>query len=163
MGTNEAERLIDILEGEFRAAATAADDLAASDLGFSLDQDVPLADVLLRDGGWVLVAGARVPIDGLGHDYVRAGNWLIPLARAVIELGNPALPGIEIDLFLGCLRRMARASVSVAVGVGARGYSGRITRCSTEHLFLEGARRAALPLTEVHYVRRAPEGSADGL
>ena len=162
MGHGEAERLMWALEGELAAAVATEDDVAASDLAFSLDQDVGLAVDILRSGGHLLLAGVRIPIDHISHDYLEAGDWIVPLDRAVVALGAAAAPTTHRDVLLGRLRRMARAGTSLAVGLahGAE-ISGWVERATTDHLIVRGRESVGVPLKEIAYVRRVRGGSAD--
>ena len=149
------------LEGEFEAALTGEDEAAARDLGFSLSQDVPVEVDMLRDGAAVLLGGARIPVDRLGHDYLEAGPWLVPLDRAVISLGDPKLPARAAQVFLGALRAEARRASSVAVGVSAGPeISGIVVRANPTHVVIENLNRVAVPLREIAYVRLVSGGSA---
>lgn len=161
VGSNEAARLVSALEGAFRAARITQDDLAANDLAFSLAQDIPLADDLLRRGGSLLIDEEWRPVDAVGHDYVRAGAWLVPTQRAVVELGSEIPPGREPTILLSRLRRLARQSAEVKVGTGFGEFAGRITKCASDHVQISGRRELAIPLGDVLYVRCAREGSVD--
>ena len=164
MGHWESERLLSALEGEFAAAVAAEEDVAAADLAFSLGQDVPITVDLARAGGVLLVDERRIPISLVAHDYIGAADWLVPLERAVIELGASSLPAIERDVWLAALRRTARYGGEVAVGLpGGREICGQVGRATPQHLVLVGRGAVATPLSEVRYVRRVPGGSADAL
>ena len=162
VGHGEAERLFWALDGEMAAALATEDDVAASDLAFSLDQDVALTVDLVRSGGCLLLDGLRVPIARLSHDYLEAGDRIVPLDRAVVTLGADAPPTIHKDVLLGRLRRMARARAWVGVGL-ARGaeVSGRVERATPDHLVVRARESVGVPLREIVYVRRVRGGSAD--
>lgn len=163
MGSNGAQGLLSALEAAFRAARVSEDDLAAADLAFSLAQDISLVDDLCRQGGTVLVEEGSIPIDLVGHDYLSASDWLIPLGKAIVELGGQVVPRREPTILLSRLRHLARAGATVSVGTRLAGVVGRITKCTPDHLEVRGRRHLAIPLGEVAYVRRARGGSADVL
>ena len=161
MGRSHLEGLFAELDAGFAAAIAAEEEVAADDLAFSLSQDLPVPDELARTGGSLVVGGVVVPIDRVGHDFVEAGPWLAPLARSVVGLGGspPALP--LPDVFLGVLRRFARARSEIAVGSTEGSYQGRVVRATPGHLVIDGARKVAIPLARVDYVRLVRGGLAD--
>ena len=164
VGNGAVRRLLVSLEGNFEAGLEAEIDAAADDLAFSLAQDVPLTHEILRSGASVLIGDGEAPVTAIGHDYVAAGQWLVPLAAAVVRLGGSPRPIAEPDVFLVRLRRLARGRDGVAVG--RRGtsqtFEGYIERANATHLVVTGVARWLLPIAEVAYVRRARGGSADG-
>lgn len=158
----EAERLLSALGGELAAALAAEEDIAASDLAFSLGQDVDVTVDLVRGGGRVLLDDLQVPVDRVAHDYLEAGDWIVPLDRAVIALGREPVPSVHADVMLAALRRLARRDVRVTVGLRDGGrLDGAVSRATPAHLVVRGQGSLAVPLNEVTYVRRARGGSAD--
>lgn len=162
-GRTDADRLIASLDGEFSAAIGAEEDAAADDLAFSLSQDISIMEDLARDGGSLLMAGAEVWITRVAHDFVTAGDWLVPTDRAVVRVGGGRRACRIPDVFLAALRRLARAEAEVVAGAGRAGYRGRLARATPEHVLIDGIERVALPLAAVDYVRLVRAGSADVL
>lgn len=164
MGSTDADRLISELEAGFAAAVAAEEDIAADDLAFSLSQDVPVSEDLLRSGGFLMVDDVAVPIDRVGHDFVVAGAWIAPLGRALIRLGGDGPSQQVHDVFVSVLRRTARVGTEVSVGVGAMSHHGRLSRATSAHLVISGpAVSMAVPLEQVDYVRFVRGDSADAL
>jgi len=162
LGQRDGERLITILDGAFRAALAGADDAVASDLAFSLAQDVSVSDDLRRDGGSLRLAGADAPITHLGHDYVQAGCMFVPLDRAVVTLGGHPAPTGQAQVFLGRLRALAREASCVTVGLrDARSVAGRVVKATPAHLVVRNSQMWAVPLAEIEFVRLSRGGSGD--
>ena len=161
MGGWDLEQMLRGLEGEFEAALAGDDEAAARDLAFSLAQDVPVVVDALREGAFVVVSGSTVPVDRLGHDYLEAGDWVVPLERAVISLGHTRRPRQIHQVFVGALRAAAREAASVTVGLSSGAeVSGALERANPSHLVVENLSRVAVPLREVAYVRLVRGGSA---
>ena len=163
MGRMRLERLFSGLDASFAAAIASEEEIAADDLAFSLSQDLSIADDLARNGGSLLVEGVAPSIERVGHDFLAAGPWLARLDRAVVRLGGSDPAALASDVFLGVLRRLARAATEIAVGCAADVYQGRVVRASSSHIVIDGARRVGVPLARVDYVRLARGGSADVL
>jgi len=84
------DNLMADLDATFEAAAARAEDEAASDLAFSLAQEICWFDSLRR-GGAASVAlgeGRTAAVEAIGRDYVMAGDrgglMIIPAAHAVV-------------------------------------------------------------------------------
>ena len=163
MGRMHLERLFSGLEAGFSAVIAAEEDVAADDLAFSLSQDLLVSDDLVRSGGSVVIDGAVVPIEVVGHDFLAAGPWLVPLDRAVVELTGASSAERTHDVLLGVLRRLARAGSVVSIGCGGDVHAGRVVRASASHVVVDAVRMVAVPLERVDYVRLARGGSADAL
>jgi len=160
LGQRDADRLIDVLEGGFRAAIRGGEDVSAADLAFSLAQDVSAIDDLRRDGGRVRLPGLNFPITEVGHDYVQAGAWLVPLDRAILAIGGEARPRDGAQMLLGRLRLLAREAAGATVGVGeARSIAGIVVKATTAHLVVRNAQIWAIPLPEIVFVRLFRGGS----
>ena len=161
MGRSHLEGLFAGLDAGFAAAIASDEEIAADDLAFSLSQDLSVADDLARSGGSLLVDGVVAPIDRVGHDFLAAGPWLAPLGRAIVDLDGSS-PALALpDVFLGALRRLARAGAELAVGCAGGAYQGRVVRASSSHLVIDGPRKVGIPLARVDYVRLVRAGSAD--
>lgn len=161
MGWGDTDKLIAGLEGHFAAAVAAEDDIAADDLAFSLAQDLQVEDDLTRIGGAVVIGDVRRAVDAVAEDFLVAGDWLVPLTRAVVEVGA-ARPARSIpEVLLGRLRSMARAQAEVSVGVGSNVVGGRLVRAGAAHVVVQSRRSVAVPLSRLEYVRRVSGGSAD--
>lgn len=160
--TDTEEGWVKGLDAAFRAAVSHRERGAASDLAFSLAQDVPLRRELLRLGGCVVTAdGGRIEVHLAGVDFVAAGPLWVPLGRAVIQLGGSA-PVTEVaDVWLGRLRRWARARTLVAAQVapGGRWIEGALIKAAADHVAIETRQAAvAVPLELVGSVRLVPGG-----
>ena len=161
MGYTDADRLITNLEAGFAASVASEEEAAADDLAFSLSQDVALPDDLARSGGSLLIDDIAVRIDRVGQDFIAAGRWVAPLARALVRLGGDR-PAFQVhDVFLGVLRRTARSRAEISVGVGKVSHFGRLTRATPEHLVISGVVSVAVPLVLVDYLRFVRGDSAD--
>lgn len=164
MGDWDGGRLLSTLEGEFQAALAGEEEIAARDLAFSLAQDVPVGVDVTRRGGSLLLPDVRLPIEGIGHDFLAAGLWFVPRDRAVISLGGPVRPRPLAQVFLGVLRGLAREAARVVVGLGTGAeLGGSIARANATHLVLCDRDEVAVPVAEVTYLRRVPGGSAGAL
>ena len=158
-----AHRLITALEGEFAAAASADDDIAASDLAFSLAQDVPVWIDVIRRGGRIVLDDSTIPIEAVGHDFLVAGGRLLPMAHAIVTVGDAPPPNSIADVLVGALRRLARSRAEVVVRTAppAKEVQGVLARCGSDHLVVSGPHVTAVPLSMIASVRRVPGGLAD--
>ena len=163
MGRGELDRLFSNLDAGFSAAMEAEIEVAANDLAFSLSQDVSHGEDIIRNGGALLVGGAAVPIDGVGHDFVASRDHLVPLGRAIVRLGSERPPDRIHDVLLAVLRRAARSRRDVLVETGAASYQGRLLRATAEHLVVSGTGLIAIPIGAIDSVRFVRGGSADAL
>jgi hypothetical protein len=166
--TSMDERLDRVFEGlsaTFDAAVAREEDIAASDLAFSLAQDRTIAELLQRRAGALLLDGqTRFPVTAVGNDYLMTEDptTVVPLARAVVVAdarGRPA--DVRRGGMVALLRSWARAGACVQVGTPQGVFSGRIVRASTDHLCVCGRREIAVALGAVRWVRVARAGSAD--
>ena len=163
MRQGHLQGLIAELEGRFEAAVRAEEDAAARDLAFSLSQDVPVVEEIFRRGGSVRLDRSEVPVSSVGHDFLRAGSWLVPIDRAVVALGGTRTPIAEADVLIAVLRRWARSGTYVEVGCGAPHVAGYLRTAGVSDLLVEGGARVRIPLARVDYIRRVRGGSADAL
>jgi hypothetical protein len=159
----ELDRLFSGLEAGFSAALGAEIEIAADDLAFSLSQDVPHREDLLRNGGSLLANGSVTRIDGVGHDFVISGERLVPLGRAVVRMGSERVPDRIHDVLLAVLRRAARSGRGAVVETGTTSYEGRLLRATAEHVVVSGIGLIAVPIGLVESIRLARGGSADVL
>ena len=164
MQRDEASAVIAALEGAFDAAVEAAEDRAATDLAFSLAQDVPLGTEILRRGGSVHVGELVAPIATVAHDYLgcRAPEVLIPLMAARVRCPGFDLPSAVPDVFVSALRRLTRAGSRVVVGTSEGEFSGRLTKAAPDHVGVaDGAGTAFVGVGEIRWVRLVRGGSVD--
>ena len=151
------------LDATFEAAAARAEDEAASDLAFSLAQEICWFDSLRR-GGAASVAlgeGRTAAVEAIGRDYVMAGDrgglMIIPAAHAVVlrrqgpprrdrdadgpprhgTTAEPAPPAGE-DNLVALLRRLARTGCGVEVTTASGAFRGRLLRAGGDHLAVAG-------------------------
>jgi len=156
--------VFEVLEGQFAAAIAAEDALAGADLAFSLAQDVPVIEEVFRDGGRVRVRDVDAAVTSIGHDFLQAGSWLIPLDRAVLTIGHEAQPVEVHDVLLARLRREARAAATVAVGIReGTELEGWLERVTPTHLVLRNGSRCGIPLAELDYLRLVRGDSTDAV
>lgn len=161
---SNAEHLLIALGGAFSAGLAGTDDIVASDLAFSLAQDVPVTEDLRRDGGCVCLGDIAVPVTHLAHDFVQASDWIVPLERAIISSCDAEPPAAIPQVFLGRLRASAREGAYVTVGFGdGLPVSGRVAKATPSHVVVRNSRSVAIPLTRIDYVRFVPGGSTDAL
>ena len=163
MGHADADQMIRLLDGKFRAAIVGMEDAVASDLAFSLSQDVPVVDELLRDGGRVRVDGVAARITRIAHDYVEAGGWLVPLTKAVVTVGGERPPIPTAQVLVGRLRALARAGAHVTIGLRDTGVAGAVLKATPTHLVVRGSLVYAVPLEQIEFVRLSRGGSEGAL
>ncbi len=142
MADPQLDRLLSSLEVTFEAAVNREEEEAATDLAFSLGQDQPLQEVLLRGGPLRLLLedGAAIPVSIVGADYVIAGDppRLVAQASATFVTGGDSrLPREAATSLLTVLRTWARSGASVAVEADGRSYNGVLVQATSDHLVLD--------------------------
>jgi hypothetical protein len=151
------DNVLSTLGVAFDAAIARDEEVAAADLAISLRQDRNLRDRLLREGPWRLVLGdTQSPaVDLVGADFVGAGPFLVPLARAVAAKAAEGVAARPSPVTLHeVLRGLARARSAVAVSDGGHEWSGFATLCGRDYLALESRGGDVLvPLTVIAWLR----------
>lgn len=169
MADPQLQRLLSSLEATFEAAVTRQEEEAASDLAFSLAQDQPLQEVLLRSGSLRLLldGGEALAVFVVGTDFVVAGNpprVLPSTSAAFVTGGDSGPPRHAPSSLLALLRRWARSRASVAVLVGGRAYSGDLIQATPDHLTLEAPTgRFVIGIRSIKEMRLLSGGSAGDL
>lgn len=167
MGDSGVDRLLASLDVAFDAAVAREEDEAASDLAYSLLEDLSLAEALPRMGplAAVLPGGVSLAVSVVGRDYVAAGSppILIPVTGALLMTSGESDPEITSEDLLGALRRLARAGQMVRVSSDGVESVGRLRRAAVDHLLIEGAtgRAVVVGIEAVTAVALVPEGSID--
>lgn len=150
MGGSEA---IEAFEASFEAALAREEDAAASDLAFSLRQDVDLRDAVARSGaGWALLtsAGGSSSVDEVGIDYVRAGTLVVRAGRATLRSAPGPAPATSDRTFVELLGTACRSGATVVTCVAA----GRLARVAKDHVGItNGDRETIVGLAALESVR----------
>lgn len=153
MGGYEKVGWPDALDAAFDAALAREEEVAAADLAFSLRQDVDVRDAVRRSGSaWALVGAgeARLRVDEVGIDYVRAGSTLTRTRAATLRSEAGPSPDTADATFLQRLGAAARAGATVAIA----GLSGRLVRVGKDHVaLLKDGRETIVGLDAVVAVR----------
>jgi hypothetical protein len=136
------DRVLAELEAAFDAAVTREEDEAAEDLAFSLLQDRPLRDSLIRSGpvSAFLPSGATRAVVAVGTDYVvceRPVPTVIPLRRTVLvrDAEGPVPRSADRDL-VGLLRTWARRGAQVELDTDAGTFGGKLVSAGADHVVL---------------------------
>lgn len=142
MAADDATPIVSGLEAAFDARIARAEDEAASDLAFSLLQDLTLAEALQRAGAIDVVrpGGMASPAVEIGPDYVICAfpRAIVPLRRAVFRGADRAeLPKPSDEPLVTALRALARTGRTVEVGAGGSRHRGRLARAGRDHLVIE--------------------------
>ena len=153
MGGSETTDWAGALDAAFEAALAREDEVAATDLAFSLRQDVDVSAAIERSGSaWTLVGSgeARLPVDEVGLDYVMAGSLLTRTRAVTLRSAAGPAPRTTDATFLEVLGTWARAGARVA----ASGLSGRLVRVAKDHVALSrGGRETIVGLAALEAVR----------
>ena len=154
-----ADNFLAYLEASFGAAIARDEEDAASDLAFSLLQDLDLAQTLKRGGGASvrLPGGGSLPVSEVGLDYVVAGEGVVvPSAHAVIVQVQGGVPPAPTDRgLLGLLRSAARSGLRAQVTTAEGTFTGRVAKAGRGHLVLqiEGRETVVLSLEALRSMR----------
>lgn len=153
MGGSENVGWPDALEAAFDAALAREEEVAAADLAFSLRQDVDVRDAVRRSGSaWTLVGNgeARLPVDEVGIDYVRAGSTLARTRSATLRSEAGPSPEMTGATLLERLGAAARTGENVTIG----GISGRLVRVGKDHVAVQkDGRETVVGLDAVETIR----------
>ncbi len=125
------------LDASFEAGLARDEEIAATDLAFSLRQDADLRQAVARSGsGWVLTleGGATLPVDEVGADYLRAGETFVPFGKAVLQSSLGPAPSPIDRTLVEVLGTACRAGAEVDVTGHGRSTSGQLTRVARDHL-----------------------------
>lgn len=157
MGGSETTGWVDALEASFAAALARDEEVAATDLAFSLRQDVDVAAAVLRSGlAWSLVGegGASTPVDEVGTDYLRAGRVIVPSRAAVLRSAPGPSPRSGDRSFLEVLGEACRAGAALAVTHRAGTAAGRLARVGLDHVAVRsGGGETIVGLAAIEAVR----------
>lgn len=157
MGGSEAVEWLDALEASFEAGLAREEDAAAADLAFSLAQDLDVREAVLRSrAGWAvsIAEAAWIRVDEVGADYVRAGDLVVPAARAALRSGEVPPPRATDRRFLELLGTLCRGGVEVGLESPAFTVSGRLLRVAKDHVAVtNGGGETILGLGSIHAVR----------
>jgi hypothetical protein len=132
------------LEATFDARVARAEDEAASDLAFSLLQDLSLSEAATRAGALEIVMGDRapLPVAEVGVDYVAASGrspTVVPLGRAALRTIPAGRAPESLDRsLLELLRAWAREGRAVAIHAGGGVHRGRLVRACRDHVVVNG-------------------------
>ena len=133
MGGSETADFVGALDASFEAALAREEEVAAADLAFSLRQDVDVRAAVERSGSaWTLVGPgeARLVVEEVGLDYVRAGSLLVRTGAATLRATSGPSPRTTEAAFLEILGSWARAGAWVTIG----GVRGRLARVARDHV-----------------------------
>jgi hypothetical protein len=139
VGGSGAVEWAETLEATFEAGLAREEEIAASDLAFSLRQDVDLQAAVARSGaGWNLLApgGATAAVDDVGVDYVRAATLLVRASHAVLRSTDGPKPRVVDRRLLELLGEACRSGVEASVTTGNGTTAGRLIRVANDHLAL---------------------------
>lgn len=132
------------LEATFDARLARAEDEAASDLAFSLLQDLSLTEALERAGPLqVLRAGhPPIPVTEIGADYLGcAPATFIPLGRAIARPIAGPTPVRTDQPLVALLRRHARRGTCARVTARGAVHTGVLARACRDHVVIARRRR----------------------
>jgi hypothetical protein len=157
LGGPETTGWADVLGASFEAGLARDEEVAATDLAFSLRQDVDVAGAVLRSGAaWLLVAegGASATVDEVGTDYVRVAGLIVRSGGAVLRSVPGPSPRPTGRTFLEVLGEACRSGAEVAVIHKAGTAAGRLVRVGTDHLAVRnGTTETVVGLAAVEAVR----------
>lgn len=157
MGGSETTGWVDALEASLAAALARDEEVAATDLAFSLRQDVDVAAAVLRSGlAWTLVGegGASIAVEEAGTDYLRAGSVIVPSGAAVLRSAPGPSPRAGNRSFLEVLGETCRSGATVEVTHRAGTVAGRLARVGLDHLAVQsGGGETIVGLAAIEAVR----------
>jgi hypothetical protein len=168
MADSEIDKVLATLNASFEAAVARQEDEAASDLAFSLLQDLDFFETVRRGPGAVLrmPGGNSFRVVEAGTDYVVAEGAvrvLVPTLHAVViraTSGDP--PRAVRGTMLDALRRMARAHTKMEVVTQDMSLDGRLVKAGPDHVVLQvRGSNVLVGLGALRAVKVAREGSAD--
>ncbi len=167
MGGSESVEWIDALEASFEAGLARDEEIAATDLAFSLRQDVDLQTAVVRAGtGWTLADadGAAAAVDEVGVDYVRVGTLIVRSSRAVLRSTGARPPRPTATRFFETLGSACRAGAEVTIRTAHGSSSGRLVRVAQDHVAVRnGEVDAVVGLAAVESVRLETYSASRGL
>lgn len=145
MGGSRRVDWLDDLGAAFEAAEARQEEVAASDLAFSLRQDVDLV-AAVGGRGWTLVLedGLSAEVDEVGADYVIAGLYAVPASKAVLRAADGRAPLRSERSFAEWLGSACRAGATIEVRAGSRELRGALVTVGRDHLKLRTRGAAAL-------------------
>lgn len=161
----DSDKLIASLDASFDAAVAREEDVAASDLAFSLLQERPLPEVLVRRGPALIQLrdGASASLSVVGRDYLGAGNpleLLVPAASAVVvPAEDGASPDYRRETLSTVLRRWARVGQKVQVETTIGAFCGVLVAVGRDHLWLQSEESwAVIGAASVEVIRAVRAG-----